>query len=228
MIRGSDARVHPVLFTLGDVTIYSYGVATLASWVIAGALLLRAADTLKVPPNTAIQLGLFMLGGGILGGRLGFLIINRGASLRELISFGGGSIFFTAVLGGLIALALGARWLQRPVWTVLDLITPAIVGAWAIGNAGCFLAGCCVGNPTSGPFGMIFSADQTPLELRGVHVHPVQLYALMLEGAVVALWFIWSQAAPGARFLSAVASLLLMKVALASTGIAGGSSVVVV
>jgi hypothetical protein len=104
----------------------------------------------------------------------------------------------------------------------------AIAGAWAIGNAGCFLAGCCVGNPTSGPFGVSFSADQTSLELRGVHVHPVQLYTLMLEGAVVAVWSLWIQAAPGARFLSAVASLLLMKVTFASTGIAGGSSVVVV
>src|SRR5437868_6021462 len=99
-----------------------------------------------------------------------------------------------------------------------------MVGLWAVGNAGCFLAGCCVGNPTSGPLGMSFSADVTPLALRGVQVHPVQLYALIVETMVIALWFLWSKAASGARFLSAMATLLFMRAAFAGTGIAGINS----
>ena len=219
--------MHPVLFTIGEVPVYSFGVAMLASVVIACVLLLKAAHALKVSPNTAILVGLFMVAGAVLGGRLGFLAVNwrQGVSLSTLFGFGGESVFVTAMLGAIIALAFSARWIRRPLWTTLDLITPAIVGAWAISNAGCFLAGCCVGNPTDGPLGLSFFADTTPPELKGVKVHPVQLYKLVVQGAVVALWFVWSRAAPGARFFGAVAVLLMMRVGFTVSGVAGSISV---
>jgi len=50
-------------------------------------------------------------------------------------------------------------------------------------------------------------AFSSPLmaELKGVPVHPVQLYALACELAVVAMFFAWPKAAPGVHFLRAVA-----------------------
>ncbi|MBX7117218.1 MAG: prolipoprotein diacylglyceryl transferase [Myxococcaceae bacterium] len=98
-------------------------------------------------------------------------------------------MFQTALLGGVVALPIIAKMKRHSVGSTFDLITPPLVGAWAVGNVGCFLAGCCVGQPTDLPWGMRFSADATPPELRGLPVHPTQLYSMLFEIAVL-VWLL--------------------------------------
>ncbi|MCB9524809.1 MAG: prolipoprotein diacylglyceryl transferase [Myxococcales bacterium] len=68
----------------------------------------------------------------------------------------GGLAFF----GGLLAaLAVGLRFMARRGMArarVLDLGGFAVPLALGVGRVGCFLAGCCFGQPTAGPFGVVF------------------------------------------------------------------------
>ena len=89
--------------------------------------------------------------------------------------------FLTAFLGCFIIIK---RHKGSPtVW--MDFFTPIISLGYALGRIGCFLAGCCYGEPSSVPWAVTFSTDvaapaNTPL-------HPTQLYLSVSEFIILAL-----------------------------------------
>jgi phosphatidylglycerol:prolipoprotein diacylglycerol transferase len=208
--------MHPILFELSGMKIQSYGVLRLLSYAAAIGLLLLTAKKLREPLLTAEQGMIAMVVGLLLGGRLGFMLVNWDEpwTLGQALDLSGGFLAFTALLGGLLALIGFALVKRHPVWTMLDLVTPSVVGAWAVGNIGCFLAGCCWGSRTDLPWGVGFSTDLTPPELRGVPVHPAQLYAMIFEAMLLGSFFLWPRRLPGELFLRGVAAMLLMRVGL--------------
>jgi phosphatidylglycerol:prolipoprotein diacylglycerol transferase len=159
--------------------------------------------------------------GAYLGGRLGFMLINMNqpGGGGALLDFSAGYLYQTALLGGVVALPIIAKMKRRSIGSTFDVITPSLVGAWAVGNIGCFLAGCCVGQPTELPWGMKFLADATPPELRGLPVHPAQLYSMLIEVAVLVWLFARRQRFPGELCLSAVVALLVMRVLFVVVGV---------
>lgn len=156
-----------------------------------------------------------MFAGSILGGVLGFLLVNIA---QPRIGF----LFLTALLGGVLALIIVALTSHRSVGTTFDLLTPSLVGAWAVGNVGCFLAGCCVGQPTVLPWGVRFSADATPLELRQIPVHSAQLYSMLFEIAVLVWLLTRPRRFPGEMGLTALFALLVMRVLSGVLGVTSG------
>jgi phosphatidylglycerol:prolipoprotein diacylglycerol transferase len=58
-----------------------------------------------------------------------------------------------------------------------------------LGRLGCFAQGCCYGRPTELPWGVMFTdpACSVKPELRGLPLHPVQLYEAAGE-LVISLW----------------------------------------
>ena len=73
-----------------------------------------------------------------------------------------------------------AYWFVRknkiPFWKAADVAFPALTLAHAFGRLGCFGAGCCYGRPTDTFLGMRFHSDQVEASLRGIPLHPTQLY----------------------------------------------------
>jgi phosphatidylglycerol:prolipoprotein diacylglycerol transferase len=96
--------------------------------------------------------------------------------------------------GGLIAAVLVSVWYLRrhamPLWPTCDVFAPGIALGHAIGRLGCLFAGCCYGQPTTLPWGIVFSDPfaasyvGTPL---GVHLHPTQLYEAGAELVILAV-----------------------------------------
>jgi phosphatidylglycerol:prolipoprotein diacylglycerol transferase len=80
-----------------------------------------------------------------------------------------------------VLLALPAAvWLAKkealPLWEAADIWAPSIALGHAIGRLGCFCAGCCYGKPAGGlPWAVIFRNPDS-LALKGVPLHPSQLY----------------------------------------------------
>ncbi len=60
-----------------------------------------------------------------------------------------------------------------------DVFAPAIMTGAAVGRFGCFLAGCCYGQPTDSPWGVLFPH----LHSLGP-VHPTQLYDTFIAAAL--------------------------------------------
>jgi phosphatidylglycerol:prolipoprotein diacylglycerol transferase len=63
-----------------------------------------------------------------------------------------------------------------PMWRVMDVMIPALAIAHVLGRMGCIAAGCCYGRPTGSDWGFRFNSELVDISLRGVPLHPTQLY----------------------------------------------------
>jgi phosphatidylglycerol---prolipoprotein diacylglyceryl transferase len=81
------------------------------------------------------------------------------------------------VTGACLSAALLLVGFRVPVGAFLDMMTPGLLLAMAVGRIGCFFAGCCGGPPTASRFG-VWSSDQRV----GAHRVPTQLLELGLAG----------------------------------------------
>lgn len=104
---------------------------------------------------------------------------------------GGGLTSMGGVAAGALAAAVAARASGRRYVHVLDDLAPGAVFGLGIGRIGCFLAGCCLGEPTSLPWGTVIpSAGSDPR-------HPLQLYAAVFDLGL-ALMLVRTSGPPGA------------------------------
>jgi phosphatidylglycerol:prolipoprotein diacylglycerol transferase len=170
--------VLPVLFSVGGVTIHTYGVLTAAGFClgICGAVVLGRRD--GIPADFLWDLALVILVSAIGGSRLEYVRTRwstySGHPLAMLDLRDGGLVFYGGLIGALVASAAFLTWRRQPAWKVLDLYAPFVPLGHALGRLGCFAAGCCYGRPTDLPWGVVFPpGSQAPA---GVPLHPTQLY----------------------------------------------------
>jgi len=204
-----DPLMYPVLFRLGPITIYSYGMMMALGFLAAGWVLSRELQRQGKDPNFSSTLVLWGAVGGLLGARLLFVIEQWPAFVADPWSFvltGAGFTWYGGLIGGVAALTLciqrsGLSWLE-----VMDAVAPAIALGHGIGRIGCHLAGDGDwGPPTTLPWGVAYTQaiigwDFPP----GVRVHPTALYETAAYGLIFAL--LWSRRAaahqPGTLFWS--------------------------
>lgn len=82
--------------------------------------------------------------------------------------------------GGPLAALPFAVWFMRknriPLWRTMDTMVPGLTIAHMFGRFGCLAAGCCYGRPTGTEFGIKLHSDLVDAALRGIPLHPTQLY----------------------------------------------------
>ncbi len=165
--------MHPVLFELGPLRLYSYGLLIALGFLAASALAGKRASEIGLDVSRIQNAALAALIAGILGGRAAYVALRwdlfRDNLLEILRLDHGGLIFFGGLAAGLAG-GIVAIWRSGlPVLRTLDLLTPPLVVGHALGRVGCFLNGCCYGKFTSLPWGVRF-----PEEV--LKRHPTQLY----------------------------------------------------
>jgi phosphatidylglycerol:prolipoprotein diacylglycerol transferase len=182
--------MHPILFHLGTITIYTYG-ALVAAGVLTGLWYARRqAPRVGLNGNRVWNIGIYMVFGALLGSKLwllasdwSFYSANPGEifSVATLQSAG---TFYGGLAGAMLTLAVYAHFERLRVLTLLDVFAASAPLAHGIGRLGCFAAGCCYGKPTSLPWGVTFTSDAaarlagTPLHAA---LHPAQLYEAAAE-----------------------------------------------
>ncbi len=177
--------MHPILFHLGPVTIYSYGALFALAILAAAAVSAREARLRGIRPELVTDLIFWVVLGGLVGARALYVLTNiecyRNAPLEILMLQRGGLVFYGGFFGGSAAGLWYARRKRLPLARCADVLVPGVALAHAIGRLGCFLNGCCYGRPTSVFWGVSFPHGNGP-------VHPTQLYeagALLLLFAVL-------------------------------------------
>ncbi|MDB5038402.1 MAG: lgt [Bacteriovoracaceae bacterium] len=171
--------MYPLLFQIGPLKLYTYGLMMAVGFFTAISWAVRRAPRYGVSAEFISNLSWILVVGGVVGGRLGYIIFEE--SISDLFSFKlfevwkGGMVFY----GGFIVAVLGALYYSRkhkvPFLTVADIMAPTIALGHAFGRIGCLFAGCCYGKQCTLPWAITFT---NPLSLAPLHVplHPTQLY----------------------------------------------------
>jgi phosphatidylglycerol:prolipoprotein diacylglycerol transferase len=97
-----------------------------------------------------LDLGFWVLVGGLVGSRVLFIIVNwkdYAKDLGSIFSLGGGLVFYGGLIGAAVAAYAFARVNGMDFLRLADLAIPTVSLGQALGRLGCFSAGCCWGGP---------------------------------------------------------------------------------
>lgn len=175
--------MHPILFSYGPITLYTYGVLLAAAYLLGLQLAIVRARKHGLDSTRVLDLGVWIIISALLGAKLMLLLVDFRYFVdnpRELLSLArSGGVFY----GGLILAVVVSIWYIRrvrlPLWTTCDMFAPGIALGHVVGRLGCLMAGCCYGLPTDLPWGITFTNPAaaanvgTPLNQP---LHPTQLY----------------------------------------------------
>lgn len=177
--------MHPVLFSLGPFTVYTYGVLVAAGFVAGLWYAYWQAPRAGLDPRKVWNLGIYGILVALAVSKLWLVFSNLGyylaypRSIFSVATLESGGVFYGGVLGGLAWVLLYTHFQKMRVLSVLDVSAAGVALGHGIGRMGCFAAGCCYGKPTSLPWGITFTSSVaarlsgTPLH---VALHPTQLY----------------------------------------------------
>ena len=186
--------MYPTL-TLESFTISTYVLAHVVYFLIAPVLAATINAHRGIPRRMTLTAFAFGLPVGILGAHALGVLENRDFYVQhpELIGrvWSGGSAIFGGFFTGILAAAAYTSWHGISFRRFLDGCTPTMALGEAITRAGCFLAGCCYGTPTSSILGVsfprqspVFSAQVQAglIDFYDAHaslpVHATQLYTI--------------------------------------------------
>jgi phosphatidylglycerol:prolipoprotein diacylglycerol transferase len=186
--------MYPIVFRLGPVTVYSFGVMMALAFVVSGLIVTKELDRRGLDASLGSSLVFWAAVGGLAGARLWIIVDDFGAFVRQPLNFlltGAGFVWYGGLVGGLLAVSLFIRRHRLPWLVTTDCLALAAPLGHAIGRIGCHLAGDGDwGMETTLPWGMAYSNaiigwDYAP----GVRVHPAPLYEAALYTMIFAiLW----------------------------------------
>ena len=185
--------MHPILFGLGPWEARSYGLM-LAISVLSGVFLARyRARSAGVDPRVILRLSVFMVIAILVGSRLAYVLVNYPEFADDWLGvvdfYKNGKLRLTGLVmnGGVVACVL-VMWVfcrrtGTPTLRLFDIYAPALALGILLTRIGCFLNGCCYGEPTALACGVVFPSDCPAggyQRLAGgapVPLHPTQLYS---------------------------------------------------
>jgi phosphatidylglycerol---prolipoprotein diacylglyceryl transferase len=184
----------PLLFKLGPLSVYTYGLLLALAYLGGLQFSLIRGRQRGLDPNRIMDLGIWIIVSALIGAKALLLIVEWRRFVdnpRELLSLAqSGGVFY----GGLILAVLVAFWYmwrhRLPFWTVCDVFAPGIAFGHVVGRMGCFFAGCCYGIETRVPWAVTFTdpfAHENAGTPIGVPLHPTQLYEAGAELLILIL-----------------------------------------
>jgi phosphatidylglycerol---prolipoprotein diacylglyceryl transferase len=186
---------------LGPLSLQTFGICFAAGFLASGALIARRLRELGKPVDWAYEIAFAALIGGLIGGRIHYLLGNYDSSESVLSNLftGSGLVWLGGVVGGAAVVLL---WAHRRGFLGLglaDLCAPSLALGNAIGRVGCQLSGDGdYGKATDLPWGMAYP-DGTVKTLE--EVHPAPVYETVAMGLVaLVLWSLRDRMRPGGLF----------------------------
>lgn len=175
--------MHPVLFMVNGVPIYSHGFFLNLALLVCLLMVVLEARRRRWPRDEVLPITLAAFVGGMIGARTSIVFFNGWETAPIVLDFfrmfdpriGPGSI-----LGGVVGAYLAGFVASRAIGKVgcaCDAFAPAMALAMVVGRFGCFLSGeDGIGAPTDLPWGV----------WNGSYLaHPAPLY----DAAFNLLWF---------------------------------------
>ena len=213
----------PVLFHLGPLTVYSFGLMMALGFLAADYVIRLECQRRGFDPEYSSSIVIAAAVAGIAGSRLYAILDDLPAYLadpKSMIFSGSGFVFYGGMIGGVIGAYLVSRWYRISFGVTIDMCAPALAIGQAIGRIGCLLSGDGDwGLPSTMPWAMAYPRAivgwdaSTVLKLDdhyqlvsgffpGVRVHPAPIYETILYlGVFYLLWSMRKTSHPPGRLI---------------------------
>jgi len=188
--------MHPTLFKIGIFEVRAFGALLALSFIIGIILAAKRGKKTGLDPKFIMDLGLVILVSSIIGSRFFYVIFHLEEFkghwtdiFNPFQSSGEFGIAGLSMLGGVIlAIACGIIYIilkKQPLWKIADIVAPSFVLGIGITRLGCFLNGCCFGEPTASFLGIVFPSDcAAGFTFSNVPLYPTQLFS-SLKGFLI-------------------------------------------
>ena len=200
----------PVLFHIGPLSVYSYGMMMALGFLAADYVITLECRRRGIVTEYASSVVVWAAILGISSARVLDIVNNFSsywADPRSMIVSGSGFVWYGGLFGGILGTYLVSRYYKIGFLKTTDMCAPALAIGQAIGRLGCQLAGDGDwGLPSKLPWAMAYPRaivgwnSLTVLKLDahgqlvsgffpGVRVHPAPMYeTLLYTGVFVILW----------------------------------------
>ena len=184
--------MHPILFKIGPLTIYSYGAMVALGFGLATLLIYARAAKFGLDKDKIIDLVIIILVVGIIGARALYVFLNLPhymANPMEVPNLSkGGLVWYGGFLSALFAAIWYIRKKRIDFWAVADLMAPYIALAQSFGRIGCFLNGCCYGIEVApgSPFAVTFPCES-------ISRQPTQIYSSIALFSIFVILMLWQE-----------------------------------
>jgi phosphatidylglycerol---prolipoprotein diacylglyceryl transferase len=180
----------PVIFEMGRIKVYSYGLMLALGFIVSGIILRREYKRIGLSPDLGDTVIIAALLGGIFGAKVYSVIEGIKEygiySLKDFFS-GAGLVWYGGLIGGTIAVVIGIKLKRLPILPVIDIVAPMLLLGYSFGRMGCFLSGDGdYGPPSDLPWAMAFPNGTVPTIER---VHPTPLYEITM--CLIAFAYLW-------------------------------------
>jgi phosphatidylglycerol---prolipoprotein diacylglyceryl transferase len=186
----------PILFGF----VKSYGFMLAISFMLGMWLLVRRGKVYRIAGDTIVDIVFGVLVSSIIGVRLFYVLTHLGEFhpwYRAFFIWDGGLTLY----GGIATATFAVWWMTRrrgiPFLVMADIFSPGVMLGVGLTRIGCFMAGCCYGQPTDCACGVVFPAAAPATRFFGpVAVHPSQLYSSFFGFLILGLLLLmerWSR-----------------------------------
>ena len=171
--------MHPVLFELAGISVYSYGFM-IALGAIAGVayMSIRGKKEFGLTFDHANSLFLFIFISAFVGGKV-FLFFEDPlyylSNLKNILT-GRGFVFYGSFLFAIPTMLWFFKKHKLPTYSMLDVMAITTCLVHMFGRIGCFLAGCCYGKQTTSVFGVTFTDEVCSAKPLNEPLYPTQLF----------------------------------------------------
>jgi len=215
-----EIGVSPVIFHIGSFGVRWYGtmmmlgVVALIFWIY-----IQIRRGAKITYDDLLEGALVGIPSGIIFARLlhvidGIEYIHFYFSNPLSIIGGSGLTIYGAILGATLGIWVYSRFKKLNFAYVVDVITPGIIIAQALGRVGCLFNGCCYGRESS-HFNIVYTNPETLAPF--LHpVQPTQVYEILFLLVLLAVVLIFrSRFKPnGVQFMFYLGTYSLWRIAI--------------
>lgn len=182
--------MYPVLFSLGWINIYAYGLMVALAlvgglWWVGSLARQRGIATFEQITDFA----LYVIISGLIFAKL-VNVLYEFETYRHnpaAIFSGFTGSFFGAVIGGVLAGVWYTKRAQIATWRLADVIALYIPLGHSLGRIGCLLSGCCYGVASNRSWALPCAAGDPTLR------HPTQIYEILVNLLIFAVLLVYDR-----------------------------------
>lgn len=194
-----------IAFQWGPITVHWYGIMVALGFLAGLWTASRRAPRAGVPGERIMDIGPWLILGGVAGGRLLYVLTFwredfAHKPLWEIFMINhGGLIFYGGLIGAALVGFFYVKIKRLDFFNLADILAPSVALGQAFGRIGCWIRGCCYGQACDLPWAVHYPSYH---ETGGKGVHPTQAYETILTFALYGLlaWLFARRAVKGQVF----------------------------